>query len=295
MRLLGLSAFFLPLLGWAQSPSEGLLWRIDGQGLSHPSFVVGTVHSRDARAFQQVPLLLELLQKQDALAGELDLTSGVEGLAGISPMAMMLPADTSLADLLPPEKVDQVGQALTSHLGAMAFMADRLKPFYIMGLLSQEAMRNDSAVVLDQYLQIKAVELGKDVVGVETVEEQMRAVDALSLQEQADMLVDLLEHDLYQAEMEQMMEAYAAEDLEALARIAEEASASEAMNTHLLEQRNQLMAIRLDSLMQGGRTFLFALGAAHLPGPTGVLARLQTMGYRAEPWRQPEPGLVIPE
>ena len=42
-------------------------------------------------------------------------------------------------------------------------------------------MGADSALVLDHYLQVKAKELGKSVVGVETVEEQIAAVEAALL------------------------------------------------------------------------------------------------------------------
>lgn len=282
VRNFPLTLFLLPLFGWAQAPSKALLWKVDGQGLSHSSYVVGTVHSRDARAFGQVPQLLEIIGELDGIAGELDLTSSTAGSMDLA-MAMMMPPGTELADLYSKRKLKRVQDAVSEHLGAMAMMAGRIKPFFLMSLLSESAMRADSAMVLDQYLQVKAQEMGKEVVGVETMEEQLAAVNDLPLQEQADMLYQLVQNDLYAADMDRMMEAYVAQDLDRLTKIVSLGGLSDVVSTRLLTDRNKVMAERTDSLMQEGRTFLFALGAGHLPGTDGVLARLRRMGYSVEP------------
>ena len=281
MRSLSLSLFLLPLLGWSQPP-KALLWKISGQGLSRPSYIVGTIHSRDARAFGQVPQLLEIIKGQDAVAGELDLTAGMGASLDLA-MAMMMPEGKELADLYSKPKYQRVQAAVQEELGPMAMMAGRIKPFFLMAMLSETAMREDSAMVLDQYLEQKAKAMGKDVLGIETAEEQMAAVNDLPLQEQADMLYELVEHDLYRADMERMMDAYAAQDLDRLTKIATLGGLSDKFSARLLTDRNKVMTQRVDSLMQGGRTFLFAVGAAHLPQEQGVLEQLRRMGYAVEP------------
>ncbi|MEO5584571.1 MAG: TraB/GumN family protein [Flavobacteriales bacterium] len=281
MRSLSLSLFLLPLLGWSQPP-KALLWKISGQGLSRPSYIVGTIHSRDARAFGQVPQLLEIIKGQDAVAGELDLTSAFGASLDLA-MAMMMPEGKELEDLYSKPKYKRVQEAVQQELGPMAMMAGRIKPFFLMAMLSETAMREDSAMVLDQYLEQKAKAMGKDVLGIETAEEQMAAVNDLPLQEQADMLYELVEHDLYRADMERMMDAYAAQDLDRLTKIATLGGLSDKFSARLLTDRNKVMTQRVDSLMQGGRTFLFAVGAAHLPQEQGLLEQLRRMGYAVEP------------
>lgn len=282
MRNFSLSLFLLPLFGWSQAPSKALLWKVDGQGLSHASYVVGTVHSRDARAFGQVPQLLEVIHGLDGVAGELDLTSTAEASMELA-MAMMMPPGTTLADLYSKRKLKRVQDAVSEHLGAMAMMAERLKPFFLMSLLSESVMRADSAMVLDQYLQVKAKEMGKEVLGIETMQEQLAAVNDLPLQEQADMLYQLVQNDLYLGDMDGMMEAYAAQDLDRLTKIVSLGGLPDGFSARLLTDRNKVMAERADSLMQEGSTLLFALGAGHLPGADGVLERLRRMGYAVEP------------
>lgn len=244
--------------------------------------MLGTVHSRDARAFGQVPQLLDTVRGLDGVAGELDLTHADLPSLNLA-MAMMMPEGKELADLYSNRQWKRVQEAVSAHLGPMAMMAGRMKPFFLMSLLSESVMRSDSAMVLDQYLQVRAKEMGKETFGLETLDEQLAAVDDLPLQEQADMLYELVRNDLYAADMDSMMEAYAAQDLDRLTRIASLGGLSDGFSDRLLNARNQVMAQRADSLMQEGKVLLFAVGAAHLPGTDGVLERLRRMGYAVEP------------
>lgn len=281
MRIRWCFLLLAPLTASAQTDGGGLLWSISGQGLSTPSYLVGTVHSRDARAFKHVARWSTILAGQDAVVGELDLVNGPE-LSVPLLQGMMMPAGKELADLYSAREWEQVKAALSEHLGAMAFLTVRMKPFFVMGLLSESAMRADSAMVLDQYLERMARGMGKEVLGLETVQEQIAAVGDLSLREQAHMLHDLVKNDLYKADMEHLLDAYAAEDLKALDRIAVPGGMPDDFNARLLVDRNSVMAERMDSLMQSGRRLFFAVGAAHLSGAQGLVQRLRNMGFRVE-------------
>ncbi|MCC6839360.1 MAG: TraB/GumN family protein [Flavobacteriales bacterium] len=289
MRSALLFLLLWPAWAWGQGAAQGLLWKIEGRGLARPSYVVGTVHSRDARAFGQVPQLLDVIDRQDAVAGELDLTS-VESSMGITPAALLMPAGKELSDLLSPGKLRRVEKALQGELGPMASMMHRMKPFFLAAMLSERSMGADSALVLDHYLQAKAKERGKEVLGVETVAEQLAAVDKVPLQEQADMLYAAVRGGIGGKDMDRLLAAYAAQDLDRLAALVSKTEVSSVVGRELLVERNRTMAARMDSLLQGGRTYLFAFGAAHLAGPAGVLAQLRAAGYSVvavEPLPQP--------
>ncbi len=288
MRPFSLLCVLIPAVAWCQAPANGLLWKVSGHGLQQPSYVVGTMHSRDARAYGQAPRLLQLVQGLDAVAGELDLTAG-PATSRFSMESVMLPEGQRLSDLYPKKKYDRVQKALQAGMGPMALMADRMKPFFLMAFLANTTMQADSAMVLDKYLQVKAKSMGKEVAGLETAEEQLAAVDGLPLQDQADMLYDAVRNKGGKRQMDRLLDAYAAGDLGRLAKLAAKGGMSDLMGEKLLLQRNGVMAHRADSLMQGGRTFLFAVGAAHLSGSQGVLARLREHGYGVEAV-EPEPG-----
>lgn len=261
---------------------KALLWKISGNGLEKPSYLVGTVHSRDARAYAQVGRLLEIIGEQDVVAGELDLSSNRDLNLQLVQI-MMMPPDTQLADLLPKRKLKRVRKVVAEQLGPMAMMMDRVKPFFLMGMMTEVTIDADSTQVLDQYLAEQAKAMGKEVVGVETIEEQMAVVELLTLKQQADMLYEASRTRSHRKELDQLMEAYARQDLEALYRLSQDKDLPVNIRESLLTSRNEVMASRMDGLMRDGRTFLFALGAMHLPGNDGVITLLRAMGYTVEP------------
>src|SRR3546814_6279161 len=56
-------------------------------------------------------------------------------------------------------------------------------------------------------------------------------------------------------------------------------AAAERLKQRLVDERNRVMAARILPLLRDGGAFV-AIGAAHLPGEEGVLARLAERGYR---------------
>ncbi len=288
MRSFSLSLFLLPLLGWGQASPNALLWKIGGHGLQQPSYVVGTVHSQDARAYRHAGELLQVIQGQDAVAGELDLSAG-NGDQRMSPARMMMPEGKELADFYTPKEMKRVREALQANMGPLAMLSYRMKPFFLIAFLTQNTMHEDSTMVLDQYLQARAKEMGKEVLGLETMEEQLSAVDQLPLQQQADMLYQTVRSGSTGRVMDRFLDAYAAQDLGKLAKLVAKGGMPGLMEQKLVKDRNAVMAQRMDSLMQGGRTFLFAIGAAHLPEADGVLALLRQKGYEVAPMQERQP------
>lgn len=280
---------FLPL-GFpciAQSDSLALVWRISGPTPGADSYLVGTVHSADARAFAHFDLMLAAMQRCDAVAGELDAEQVGRSAAALMSGAF-LPAGTDLEDLYPRKRYKKIREAMTEAFGPMSVMMVRFKPLYLSAALTETTMRKDSSAVLDDLLQQRARAAGKAVFGLETMKEQTAAMDRVPLAEQADMLYDLVAHDLYRKEMDRMIELHAQQDLPALAAMAREQGLTESFETGLLVDRNRVMAHRMDSLMAEGRTFVFAVGALHLPGPNGLLAAMQAKGHTVQAVRREE-------
>lgn len=54
-------------------------------------------------------------------------------------------------------------------------------------------------------------------------------------------------------------------------------------NEYMLFQRNDNMVHRMDSIFQKGQTLFIGIGAAHLPGPNGVIEKLREKGYQVSP------------
>lgn len=279
MRKWLLVLVLLPQVYAAQDLAKTLLWRIEPPGGEVPSYLYGTVHSKDDRAFQFGDSVLPALDRCAIAAGELDLDrSAQSGLALMT--TMRLPDGKTLEDFYSKREWKRVHVMLEDRMGFMAPMAKRIKPFFVLMLLTENAMGGERPHVLDEFLQLRAREHGQRVIGLETMDEQIAALDAMSLKEQAAMLLDHVDHDGYPGEMDAMLEAYAQQDLEGLMDAAQQSGGmSDAMEAALLTSRNTRMVHRMDSLLQQGESVFFLIGAAHLPGTAGLIEGLRKKGY----------------
>ncbi|MBL7941107.1 MAG: TraB/GumN family protein [Flavobacteriales bacterium] len=278
----------LIILGWCCALFLGaqteptLLWRIQPIAPGPASYLYGTVHSKDDRAFQFADSVMPAFERCTVVAGELDLATSAQGFALLERVSM---ADGKrLEDLYKKKDWKKVEEALVERLGIAAPAVYRLKPFFIVAMLTEGEMAGERSYVLDQYLQDRARAAGKRVIGVERVEEQLRAMDALPLKEQAAMLLEHLEQGDHSTQLEAMLDAYAAQDLDGLMKVADDAGGMpEDLGTALLTERNARMVHRMDSIIAGGEGVFFAIGAAHLPGETGLIQGLRDKGLIVHP------------
>ncbi|MBX2974465.1 MAG: TraB/GumN family protein [Flavobacteriales bacterium] len=286
MRIRLLIVLIAPLVSHAQEKSEStLLWRITTPGVARTSYLYGTVHSKDDRAFQFTDSVLPALDRCAIAAGELDLSADKQmGMALLTNMRMS--GGTKLADLYKKKEWSRVEAMMQERVGFMAPMLASVKPFFVLAIMTENDM-NDAAgertVVLDQYLQQRAASNGRRVIGIETVAEQIAAIDAVPLKVQAAMLLDYVDNGGFPGAMDALLDAYASEDLDALMKEAMKAGGMpEQFERSLLTERNGRMVERMDKLLREEGSLFFLIGAAHLPSPTGLIAGLRTKGHTVE-------------
>ena len=140
----------------------------------------------------------------------------------------------------------------------------------------------------DGYFQNKALEQGKGVFALETMDIQIKALFASqSLERQKEMLMCMVDHLDFQLQMlEALTDAFMHQDLEAMAKAMEEKMGSSCDSTpeeeaQLIYNRNANWLQQMPAIMQSKPTF-FAVGAAHLVGDKGVLQLLRNAGYTIE-------------
>lgn len=289
------SIFFLATLFLFSIPSlkAQLLWEISGNGLDEPSYLFGTMHIGDERVYGFNDSLLTVFNQCDLFAGELILEQSFLSSLNLL-MGMQMKGDTTLADLLPKEKYALVKRKLDKRLDEMKMLfmvsyIERMKPIFISIILSDLNIQADAAKdPLDLYFQKIAKEKNMEVVGLETMEEQMAVFDKMSLQKQADMLYDELskqgEED--DSSLEDLITIYMAEDLDSLIEMTSQGFDSD-MNAALLYERNINMANRMEPYMKQKRIFV-GVGAAHLPGEGGLIDLLRKKGYKLRAVNFPE-------
>lgn len=281
-RFLAGLALATPFLGSAQEGEQALLWRISGNGLERPGYIYGTVHSKDERAYTYVAAVKDAMQEVNTVAGELDLDASRKGAANLM-SKMLMPDDQRLEDLYKKKDWAKVDAYLKTELGFMAVMVQRMKPFFVMATLTEKAMGGKREMVLDEHLMAHAKANAHRTIGLETLDEQLRAMDALSLKEQAAMLLDHVKGNSAHEMLDSMLDAYAKQDIDALMNISRTSgSMPEKMERALLTDRNVVMSHRLDSVLRADGSTMLLVGAAHLPGEAGMLHLLRSKGYKTE-------------
>ena len=264
----------------AQTRSS-LLWEIFGKGLKHSSYLYGTIHSFDSRAFGFAKIAESRISLCDAFGMEINM----ENMQGANIFGMMkyltMRGDTTLKMLITDAQYKKLDKYFRDSMGIALGTFNKMKPLFISGLLESKEMSQDSANFLDEYLMKKAEDKDKEIIGIETIEEQVKALDLIPLKEQAAMLMDMVDPDSSKKEQIEidLVDIYALGNLDSIYSYYKKQDLSNTFNVALITDRNHRMADRIDSIMHQKRLFT-AIGAMHLPGEEGVINLLRKKGYR---------------
>lgn len=285
LRILFLLLLVQPLWAQVQPTERPFLWMIEGE---QPSFLYGTFHLPDKRVLALPPVVEKAAGSVDGLYVEVT----PDELAGAAAQ-MMLPDGKSLKDVLPEDLYNRTRQFVESK--GLPFMAlQRLKPWVLtvqlqlLDYIQQLATRQP----LDMMLFSRARQAGKEVGGIETLEEQLSVFEEFSQEEQVQLLkeaLDQLENDPERTGtyMERLLLAYLGGEEEKLYEtLFEEVDLNDPVDQKFVRlvftQRDIRMAERIAARLQEnpGRSYFFAVGAGHLVSQNGVRKHLEAQGYR---------------
>jgi len=263
-------------------PSQaGLLWRIRTSD-QKASYLLGTIHSEDPRVTRLKPAVADALDGCDRFVMEMILDTQAFMQFGAT---MMLEQGTDLETLVGKDLYNRAVSALADY-GMPEAVIRRFKPWVVIAMLSMP--KSAGGLILDMVLYQRATSQGKPASGLESAQEQLAVFEGLSLQDQIELLEMTLKQQSSQAQVfEQLIEAYAADDLNRIATIAKldhrQAQIESARNfmVRLNDDRNRRMVQRIIPYLEKGNSFI-AVGALHLAGPQGILSLIRQNGYSAE-------------
>ncbi len=280
--------FFFLFFATQLVAQNSLLWEISGNGLQKKSYLYGTIHIQDKRVFQFGDSLMPRFNACSAFAGELLLNeSDPEELMQL----MFMPGDTTLKMLLSKADYKLVEKYSQEKLGAMAGMVDRIKPLFTASMITETSLKKDEPFSLDEYFQKFAKAKNMEVIGIETVDEQIKALDRVSLKEQAQMLVDGVKEESKNTgtdttAIEKLISIYLTQNLDSIQHYISNQDLSDVFSQSIILERNHKMAERIGVLIKSKPAFI-GVGAAHLPGQEGVIALLKQQGFTLRPVYSP--------
>jgi uncharacterized protein len=254
---------------------ESLLWRVDpGQGLE-PSYVLGTMHSRDSRVHAFVPGIMPYLTTCRVLATEFPLIGD-----HLPPMPDHLAVeDWTLT--LSSRKRRLLEKILQRYELGPSDRYRHLPPLFLSQILTAELLGKESEHPLDLALAISARQAGLELDGVETLDEQWDILRHIPVAEQRRQLLQMAGHfSRFRRQLKKQVGWYLRQDIRQLYQDARRQL--KGMRKTLLLDRNRIMAIRMGQMARESPHF-FAIGAAHLAGGKGVLRLLKRQGFAVSP------------
>ena len=266
----------------AQVPTEAaLLWKIEGRDLPKPSYLYGTIHLICPGDFVLSDTLKGCFKETDRLTLEIDMDD--PGLMMAMARSMSMSGGNQLKQLLDSTDYSRLNRYFKDSVGMNIAPFERAKPFMLMSILLNRVL-----ACQPQSYELSLMGLAKkqnsEVLGLETVEEQMAVFDSIPYAAQANMLITLMDS-LPQARREfgNMVKVYKQKDLNGLYALTMESEFEmENQQEILLSDRNKRWIPIIQKQVAEAPTFV-AVGAAHLGGEQGVIALLRQAGYRVSP------------
>ena len=287
--LLALFATLSPAVSSAvadQPADNSLFWSVLKDG-RQAGYLLGTIHSEDPRVLDFSEGLLARLRSSQVFAMEMvpDAVT-LERLGGY----MKYPQGQSLEAVLGSERFQALESALSAYQVPVAFV-QRMKPWAAMMTLSTPP--SDTGFFMDLSLSLRASGNGLEVVGLETLEEQLSFLENMPLPMQLELLdLAIAEADRVVEVHDLMVAAYLQNDLSALQALSDAQLREVGENARVyfvelgIDARNRRMADGLLKLL-GRNTVFAAVGALHLPGRQGLLEILRQNGYELSPLALP--------
>jgi uncharacterized protein YbaP (TraB family) len=261
---------------------NSLLWKIEQKGNPKVSYLFGTIHLIPEKDYFFTSAMESAFKSADRLVLEIDMAelNDVSKIFSMMNMADM-PGDTTLQDLLTADQYKEVSAKIQEKGIPIAFV-ERIKPLFISALLMQGDEGDNAKTNVKSYefqLFGQADSLHMATGGIETIEDQMKAIDKVPLKVQAELLIQSLsakDNDGY----DQMVQLYKQQNIDSLAiMVQSQESGMDKYMKFLLTDRNERWISRIDSMMQGHSNF-FAFGAGHLGGKEGVINLLRQNGFK---------------
>ncbi|CAA2143137.1 TraB/GumN family protein [Hyphomicrobium sp. ghe19] len=279
----------------ATSNAEAMLWKVEKPGVP-ASYLFGTMHLSDPRITELPAAAIDAIAHSKSVALEVaDLSPEAVAAAMAKAAGLIVYTDGgSLKSALSADDYNKVERVVVKS-GMPGNLAAMMKPWLVSMLLAtSDCERKQIAsgkVVLDLRVAAEAKKAGISVTGLETIEGQLRALASIPDDQQVAILkVELDTIDRADDMMETMVQMYVKRQIGAampfqLALAAKSGASPDVFDGFkkaLLIDRNAGMRDAALPLLEKGNAFV-AIGALHLPGPTGLVTLLRESGYTVTP------------
>lgn len=257
------------------------LWRVTkGKG---SVYLLGSIHAMSPGDYPLAPVIEEAIKQSQEFWFEIDPRPKAESLLEKKvDAAARYPNGVQINGKINPKTYAFLQRITINGMNSW----QHLKPWAIaMFLLKHPGNeRVSGAWGIDHHVAEEAMHRGRPVGGIETVDEHVRVFSEMQDIEQEVFLLQTLIHaDEESRRFSEMVAAWKVGSVDHLyAMDVPQIREAPTVWWRLLDRRNARWIPRIETVMNSGRRSMIVAGAAHFPGPHGVLALLRARGCTVE-------------
>lgn len=261
----------------AQDLEKSLLWELSGNGLSNSSYIYGTIHMTCNATLDTVTKIALDATKLLVLEVDMDDPSMQANMV----KGIYMKNNTNIKDLLTIEEYELISTFIKEQMGMPLEALSTMKPFFLTAMFYPKLLGCPTQSYEEALMTI-AHSQGEEVLGLETIQEQLNVFDSIPYKDQAEDLLssakDNLAYDI--KAFEELMILYNNKDIEGMITMM---TKDKSRNTSkhmdkMLNNRNKNWIPKIEEFAKSQPTF-FGVGAAHLAGESGVIKLLRAAGY----------------
>lgn len=268
----------------AAPTDRGLFWKVEKDGRT--SYLFGTVHVWKREWLPLNPGIEKAFAGAKTLAVELD--PAKMDMAGAL-QQMMLGGNETLEMRLGKPLYERT-KAETDKMGVPEAAISKMKPWGVMLVMAATKLQQlgyTPDAGLDNYLLQKAQASGKQIVELESGEQQLAVMDSLSAKVQTALLADFLANiERTPQVIGEIVVAWKKGDAESAFALNQknfnDSEARREFDDKFLYQRDVAMTRKIEELLRQSGPHFIAVGSLHLLGPRSIVEQLKVKGYRIE-------------
>lgn len=273
---------FISFITFSQAVNSSLLWEIKGPKQKNSAFIFGTMHLMDDSHFYFPKKLEKIILNVETVCLEVSDIQGTQ----LNPDLLFQNEGSFLAKLSE-SAMDSIcnwaSAKLLMNREQFTTNFSKAKPFLLFQLILQSelpANLQSQELAIEKLLQTKK---NKQTIGLETVQSQLALFDDLPFESQVNLIMTEIaaESDVL-INFTNLQGNYLEQNVEKIHDLLLKENTDSIFNVRFIDERNVSWVKKMIPMISS-QSILFAVGAGHLGGESGVLNLLRKEGYTLTP------------
>lgn len=256
---------------------DSVIWKVKPPFKQKPSILAGSMHLNSDAAYEHIEKLKYHIDQYDYIAFEINM---LEGKVEIDDFIM--PEKLSLNNYLTDSQIKKVKKLLETEFGFPYEMCNKLYPLFTVNILTQILLNKGDRQFLDEYLWSYALQSGKQLFGLEDIDEHYDLLKNIQFSYQLSTFKDFIFNlSGVREEYKKLSDLYSDSKIHAIYKKTKKSLGK--IREPMLYRRNQLIVDEIRNFNEEENAFMAIVGASHMSGENGILHYLRKHQYKITP------------